>query len=217
MKQDKRKTFGLIGAGGHAREVMPMAEPLLRAQGFTDILFVQTKPEAAVVNGFNVISEDAFVALGGEKYFNIGIGSSKVREAIAARMRVHKIEPLSLIASNATIYQENKIGQGAVFSAQTTVTSNICIGDFVHINMHSYIAHDCVLGDYVTLAPGVCCNGNVHIGEHAYIGSGAVLRNGTPDKPLIIGARAVVGMGAVVTKDVAPDTVVVGSPARPRN
>ena len=66
-----------------------------------------------------------------------------------------------------------------------------------------------------TFAPAVKCNGNVHIGDHAYIGTGAILKQGTPDKPLRIGAGAVVGMGAVVTKDVPDGVTVIGNPARP--
>ena len=216
MEQCERKVFGLIGVGGHAREVMSMAKGSLRAQGFTDVYFVQTKPEHFVVNGYPVISEEEFISLNGEKRFNIGIGDSKIREAIAKRMHQHKIEPLSLFAESATIYDENEIGQGAIFSTQTTVTSNIKIGAFFHANMHSYVAHDCVIGDFVTFAPGVHCNGNIVIGDHAYIGAGAVMRQGTPGKPLIIGAGALVGMGAVVTKNVAPNSIVIGSPARPK-
>lgn len=47
-----------------------------------------------------------------------------------------------------------------------------------------------------------------------WVGAGAVLRQGKPGKPLVIGKGAVVGMGAVVTKDVAAGVTVVGNPAR---
>ncbi len=72
----------------------------------------------------------------------------------------------------------------------------------------------CVIGDYVTFAPGVMCNGNVHVQDHAYIGTGAVIKQGLPGAPLVIGRGAVVGMGAVVTKSVPPGVTVVGNPAR---
>ena len=45
-----------------------------------------------------------------------------------------------------------------------------------------------------TFAPNVCCNGNVHVHDYAYVGTGAVLKQGTPDKPLVIGEGAVIGM-----------------------
>ena len=47
------------------------------------------------------------------------------------------------------------------------------------------------------------------IGDDSFIGSDTVLR-----APVTIGARAVTGAGAVVTKDVPPDTVAAGVPAR---
>ena len=52
------------------------------------------------------------------------------------------------------------------------------------------------------------------IEDHAYIGTGAILRQGTPSVPLVIGRGAVIGMGAVVTKNVASGATVIGNPAR---
>ncbi|MCU0189324.1 hypothetical protein N8H42_29090, partial [Citrobacter freundii] len=43
---------------------------------------------------------------------------------------------------------------------------------------------------------------------------GAIIKQGTPDKPLVIGKGAIVGMGAVVTKSVPAGVTVVGNPAR---
>ena len=96
----------------------------------------------------------------------------------------------------------------------TILTSNLSIGKFFHCNIYSYVAHGCVVGDFVTLAPGVMLNGNVRVEDHAYIGTGAIIKQGTPQNPLVIGKGAVVGMGAVVTKDVEPYTTVIGNPAR---
>jgi maltose O-acetyltransferase len=49
----------------------------------------------------------------------------------------------------------------------------------------------------------------VRIEEDVWIGAGAVILPG-----VTIGARSVVGAGSVVTKDVPPDVVVAGNPAR---
>ncbi|TCD15942.1 sugar O-acetyltransferase [Oricola cellulosilytica] len=49
----------------------------------------------------------------------------------------------------------------------------------------------------------------VTIGEDVWIGGGAIVLPG-----VAIGDRSIVGAGSVVTKDVAPETTVVGNPAR---
>ena len=49
----------------------------------------------------------------------------------------------------------------------------------------------------------------VHIGKRVWIGSGSILL-----PVLTIGDNSIVGAGSIVTKDVAPDTIVAGNPAR---
>jgi sugar O-acyltransferase (sialic acid O-acetyltransferase NeuD family) len=116
---------------------------------------------------------------------------------------------------NVVQMDDVQLGKGAVLSPFVTLTSNIRIGKHFHANLYSYVEHDCVIGDYVTFAPGVKCNGNVIIEDHVYVGTGAVIKQGMPDAPIVIGCGAVIGMGAIVTKSVPPGVTVIGNPALP--
>ncbi len=203
---------GLFGTGGFARPVMPLVRPSLGAD--CEPVFVDRAPEVARLNGYRVMEEAAFLAAPAARYFNVAIAASGLRARIAERCLAQGLLPLHLQAPNAIVYDGNSIAEGAVLCANTMVTCNAVIGRFFHLNIFSYVEHDCVIGDFVTFAPGVRCNGNVHVGDHAFIGAGAILRDGTRERPLRIGANAVVGMGAVVTRDVPPGVTVVGNPAR---
>jgi len=210
------RLFGLYGAGGFAREVMPIARAQFAASGW-QLVFIETVPGAAQVNGMPVLSEDAFFEqVAGERGFAVAIADGTARQSIAERCEARGARPITLRAPEAIVYDGNQIGDGSILCAHSMVTSNARIGRHFHANLYSYVAHDCVIGDWVTFAPRVSCNGNVQIGDHAYVGTGALLRPGAPrGKPLSIGRGAVVGMGAVVTRDVEAGVTVVGSSAKP--
>ena len=106
------------------------------------------------------------------------------------------------------------VGPGSILCDNVMLTSDLMIGQHFHANIYSYVAHDCVVGDFVTLAPSVKVNGNVCIEDDVYIGTGAIIRPGIPGSPLVIGKGAVIGMGAVVTRSVEAGATVVGNPPR---
>ena len=79
--------------------------------------------------------------------------------------------------------------------------------------MYSYVAHDCVIGDFVTFAPGVKCNGNVIIEDDVYVGTGAIIKQGNMTSPIVIGNGSKIEAGAYVTKSVGAGETVFGNPA----
>lgn len=209
------RLIGVYGASGFGREVIPVIKsqkPLIQG----NLVFIDDgASQADYINGYPVYSWVEFLDHPAqEKSVSIAIADGSVRLLLANRCEEKGIPLFEVAASNVVVGDEVTIGEGAILQPFVTLTSNIIIGRCFHANIYSYVAHDCQIGDFVTFAPGVMCNGNVHVGDGAYIGTGAVLRQGTQEKPLKIGANSIVGMGAVVTKDVPDGVTVVGNPAR---
>jgi sugar O-acyltransferase (sialic acid O-acetyltransferase NeuD family) len=199
--------IGIFGSGGCGRGIMPLVK-----QSYPDAIgmFVVDESGADTINRHPQVSLEAFARLADSKAIAIAVADPGTRARIAGDCRAQGLDFCSVVAAQSVRMDDVRIGNGALVSPYTTLTSNIVIGDHFHCNLYSYVEHDCVIGDFVTFAPAVRCNGNVTIGDRAYVGSNAVIRQG-----VTIGADAVIGMGAVVTKDVPAGATVVGNPARP--
>ena len=215
------KRYAIFGASGCGKGVMPLARQQLQPEldkGWADLVFVDDHPPAAQVNDQRVLTYAQWMAEpASSRHVCIAIANSQIRQRLALQCAADGLEFFEVRAPNVVQMDEVQLGDGAILSPFVTLTSNIRIGRHFHANLYSYVEHDCVIGDFVTFAPGVKCNGNVVIEDHAYIGTGAVIKQGAPGAPLVIGRGAVVGMGAVVTKSMSPGTTVVGNPARPMN
>lgn len=201
--------IAIYGAGGLGRELIG---PLQRRGGFDELIFVDDQNAGGVLCGVPILSLDD---LGGDDEVIISLGSGQHRETMEKRCLDRNLRLHSFFAPFSAVGVGNEIAPGALICDYGLITGAVRIGRQFQCNIYSYVAHDCVIGDYVTFAPKVSCNGNVHVEDHAYIGTGAIIRQGSREKPLVIGRGATVGMGAVVTKDVPPGVTVIGSPARP--
>jgi sugar O-acyltransferase (sialic acid O-acetyltransferase NeuD family) len=211
-----RKTIiGIYGASGFGKEVLPLVREKFRNNiDNNEIVYIDDTIHQNELLNHKIIPFNKYLSLEADnKYVVIAIGESKVREKLTNICIENDLKLVNIRASNAVIMDNVKIGEGHIISPFVTLTSDIIIGRSFQANIYSYVAHDCIIGDYVTFAPAVKCNGNIHVGDHAYIGTGAIIKQGRPEKPIIIGKGSVIGAGAVVTKSIPAGMTVFGNPA----
>jgi sugar O-acyltransferase (sialic acid O-acetyltransferase NeuD family) len=115
----------------------------------------------------------------------------------------------TVIDPTSVIPYSTSFGPGCFVNAGSVLGASSVFGSHCVINRGCSLGHDLEVEDYVSFGPGAAVQGDVRIKRGAMIGI-----NATVLTFLTIGENAVVGAGAVVTRDVPPNTVVVGNPAR---
>lgn len=117
------------------------------------------------------------------------------------------------------IGEGTKIGDRTRIGSFCDIGKNVIIGNDCNIQAHVTISNRCKIGNQVFIGPNStflndkfpCCNyiAPPIIKDGAVIGGGAVVL-----PKITIGKNSVVAAGSVVTKNVAPEIVVMGVPAR---
>jgi sugar O-acyltransferase (sialic acid O-acetyltransferase NeuD family) len=208
-----RKLY-VVGSGGFGREVAWLASSIRKD---IELQFVVDRPEYLTpdVAGIPVrlLSE---IRPEADAAGVIAVGDPRARRGLARELHATGIAVCSLVHPGTLMSDRIRIGKGTILAAGNILTVDIDIGEHVHVNLGCTVGHDAAIGAYATLSPGVHVSGNVRIGEGVFIGTGAVVINGTPGRPLVIGDGAVVAAGACVTKDVEPGAMVAGVPATRR-
>lgn len=211
--------IAIYGAGGFAREVAWLVETCSAAgTPYNVVCFIDDNEEnqGASLNGIPVVGlADAVRNFSNARVVG-GIGSPRTRQKTLEKAAAAGFAFETLVHPRTEYSRFVDFGRGTVVCAGNILTTNITLGEHVQINLDCTIGHDVIMGDYTTLAPGVHVSGWVHFGQRVYVGTGAVIINGTREKPLVVGDDAIIGAAACVVKSVASNTTVVGVPAKPR-
>ncbi len=119
------------------------------------------------------------------------------------------IGPFAHLRPGATIEDRVELGNYAEVKAST-------VGAGTRMHHFSYVG-DAEIGPDTNIGAGtITCNFDGRAKHRTIVGEGAFLGSDTLlVAPVTLGDGARTGAGAVVTKDVAPDQLVVGVPARP--
>jgi sugar O-acyltransferase (sialic acid O-acetyltransferase NeuD family) len=141
----------------------------------------------------------------------IAIGGARGADRLdlADFLESHGLSPATVIASDASVARSSLVEPGAQVLARGIIAARATLGRQSIVNNGAQVDHECRVDAGVHLAPGAVLCGRVSVGRCAFIGAGSVVL-----PRLTIGAGATVGAGAVVTRDVAPQTIVAGNPAR---
>ena len=124
-----------------------------------------------------------------------------------------------------------EIGDETKIGAFVEIQKNARIGRRCKISSHTFICEGVTIEDHVFIGHGVMfindsyprattADGELQTAadwkvEHDVVKKGASIGSGaTILSNVTIGERAIVGAGSVVTRDVPPDTIVAGNPAR---
>lgn len=169
--------------------------------------------EGNSINGIKIISEsNYFESFHKSKLHNciIAVGSPSLREKIFNKINIDKTIFPSIIHPSV-IYDRRtfKIGQGSIICPGNLITTNVIIGDFVHLNINSTVGHDTCIGNFSTISPGVQISGNVNICNNTFVGTGAaILEN------VSIESNTIIGAGALVNKSIEDSGTYVGMPVK---
>lgn len=188
----------LIGAGGFAREIFREVKKNYGndLKMYVDDAYWVDTYGLYKISEFDPKTQSALIA----------VGNPAVKKQLFEKLPENTIF-WNYISPRAYI-GDMKMGRGNFICAGVIITTNVTLGNHIHLNLQTTVGHDSYIGDFTTTAPSVNISGNVTVGSGVYLGTQCCIR-----EKLFIVNNAIVGMNATVVNSIEEEGVYVGTPA----
>lgn len=199
------KNLIIIGAGGHGRVVLDVAQNIGR---YEKISFIDDWVKKECL-GIPVVGKTSDV----DKYLAdsdifVAIGNAEVRKEISEKLLAKGASMPILIHPSAVVSNSVSIGVGSVVMAGAVINSCAKLGKGVIVNTCASVDHESTVGDYSHVSVGARVAGSVKVGSCVFMGAGAVIINNKS-----VAGNIVIGAGAVVVNNLTEKGTYVGVPA----
>jgi sugar O-acyltransferase (sialic acid O-acetyltransferase NeuD family) len=204
----------LVGAGGLGREALNYVlevirpSPHMRVKGFLDDNPGASRPDRCE---FPVLGSIQDYPIEPQDRFVMTIGDCVKRAELTRKLEARRARFMTIIHPTAYVAPNAAVGNGCIVGPFCAIGSGARVGDNVLLTWYSSLAHDSVCGSFAVLSPYSTANGSAILEEGVFLGTHAVIH------PMIrVGAWSKVASGSVVYRDVPPNCLALGNPAKAR-
>lgn len=169
-----------------------------------------------MIEGFPVIAKtsrenvDLYTKKGYKFIYTIyRIDGQKERLKLFTELGFSELNLISFVHPTAYIAPDVKIEAGVVVMPYVMISASALIGMGTLLMTGATVGHNTVLGKFNHVASQAVVGACITTENGVHIGLNCTLREN-----LKIGENATIGMGSVLTKDVKPNEIWVGNPAR---
>ena len=217
----------IFGSAGFAKEVDWLIDEIYRSGGvdYRPSYFVAEENNVYIgemINGATIIAESEFFQIvENRSIYNcfFAVGNPVIRGKIVEKVKINlpkdrfpNVHFPNIIHPDVTYdKRENKVtfGEGTIIVSKNVITTDIKVGDFVHLNMDCTVGHDSIIDNFCTISPGVHISGNVHLEDRVFIGTGANIL-----EKIFVCSGTIIGAGSTVVKSITEPGTYAGVPAK---
>jgi sugar O-acyltransferase (sialic acid O-acetyltransferase NeuD family) len=209
------KRLILLGGGDFAREVIWLISELGDTPDWDFGGLLDDNPERAasilISNSFEhrVLGKIFDYVPEPRDRFVCAIGDPKSKLTVTNRIAGRGGQFVNLIHPTAAIGPGCVLGSGIIVCRYAVITTNVVIGDHVHINLAATCGHDAVIGGGCTLSAHCDVTGHAVLERGVFLGSHASVTPGVR-----VGEFAIVGAGSVAFRNVPPRQTILGVPGK---